>query len=466
MAVNNSRFDRSRDDPLAELARLIAQANSYPETAGAHEPYNTARSATAATVPVNVLRPGEDYGLKDQHLGERCAPPASGESHQSYEPQERGYEKDPPAARYFSGQARQFSAEADAHEYNEPPPPTPGHQLQGYAATSEPDHGYETDEAAHSEDAYAPDEYYDEAARPRRRGGLVAVAAIFSLAAVCTGGAFGYSAILGGSVLPTLPPITKASNKPIPVAPAYGDTQEGSGVGQTLAAASSSAPLTAPATASPGPVASAADFQWPAPPPMPAPQSPAAAAAPALTSPPAQVSEPKKIHTVTIRADQTGSAEATRGSTMPAPPAARSQSHAETTPRTSASLGQNGPLSIVPGGQGDAPAQRSRATEQPMTAASNNTGVPAAPSPAAGGGYAVQVTSESSEAGAQSTFRVLQVKYPNQLGGRTPIIRRADLGAKGIYYRAMVGPFASADQAAELCSNLKAVGGRCLVQKN
>jgi hypothetical protein len=100
----NSRFDRSRD-PLAELARLIAQANSYPETTGAHEPYNTARSATAATVPVNGFWPGEGYGPQDQHLGERYAPPASGESHQSYEPQERGYEKDPPAARYFSGQA-------------------------------------------------------------------------------------------------------------------------------------------------------------------------------------------------------------------------------------------------------------------------------------------------------------------------------------------------------------------------
>jgi cell division protein FtsN len=59
----------------------------------------------------------------------------------------------------------------------------------------------------------------------------------------------------------------------------------------------------------------------------------------------------------------------------------------------------------------------------------------------------------------------LQAKYPNLLGGRAPIIRRADLGAKGVYYRAMVGPFASADQATELCSNLKSAGASCLVQK-
>ncbi len=84
----------------------------------------------------------------------------------------------------------------------------------------------------------------------------------------------------------------------------------------------------------------------------------------------------------------------------------------------------------------------------------------------AGGGYAVQVTSQRSEAEAQSAFRALQAKYPGQLGGHRPIVRRADLGAKGVYYRALVGPFASAEQAAETCSSLKAAGGTCIVQRN
>jgi cell division septation protein DedD len=89
--------------------------------------------------------------------------------------------------------------------------------------------------------------------------------------------------------------------------------------------------------------------------------------------------------------------------------------------------------------------------------------VPDAPS---AGGYAVQITSQRSEAEAQASFRELRAKYPSQLNGREPIIRRADLGAKGTYYRALVGPFASAEQAAEMCSGLKAAGGNCLVQKN
>ena len=79
--------------------------------------------------------------------------------------------------------------------------------------------------------------------------------------------------------------------------------------------------------------------------------------------------------------------------------------------------------------------------------------------PAASGGYAVQVSSQHNEADAQASFRSLQAKFPQQLGGRQPLIHRVDLGAKGIYYRAMVGPFGSADEASQLCSSLKAAGG-------
>ncbi len=82
------------------------------------------------------------------------------------------------------------------------------------------------------------------------------------------------------------------------------------------------------------------------------------------------------------------------------------------------------------------------------------------------GRYAVQVTSQHSEADAKASFKELRAKFPSQLSGREPIIRRADLGSKGVYYRAMVGPFASMQEAAGVCSSLKAAGGNCLVQRN
>jgi cell division septation protein DedD len=82
------------------------------------------------------------------------------------------------------------------------------------------------------------------------------------------------------------------------------------------------------------------------------------------------------------------------------------------------------------------------------------------------GGYAVQVSSQRSEAEAQTAFRALQAKFPDQLGGRQPLVRRADLGDKGIFYRALIGPFASMEQAAAMCSSLKAAGGTCIVQRD
>jgi SPOR domain len=85
---------------------------------------------------------------------------------------------------------------------------------------------------------------------------------------------------------------------------------------------------------------------------------------------------------------------------------------------------------------------------------------------ASGGGYGVAVASERSAADAEAVFRSLQAKFPNQLGGREPIVRRTDLGPEGIYYRASIGPFASMKAAAKLCSSLKAAGESCLVEKN
>jgi len=90
----------------------------------------------------------------------------------------------------------------------------------------------------------------------------------------------------------------------------------------------------------------------------------------------------------------------------------------------------------------------------------------AAAANAAVGGYIVQVAARRSKADAQASFRSLQSKFPRQLGGRTAIFQRADLGAKGIYYRAMVGPFTSAGAADQFCGSLKAAGGECMVQRN
>ena len=75
-------------------------------------------------------------------------------------------------------------------------------------------------------------------------------------------------------------------------------------------------------------------------------------------------------------------------------------------------------------------------------------------------------SSQRSEADAQASYRAMQSKYPNVLGSRQPSIRRADLGEKGIYYRALIGPFGAAEEAGQLCTSLKSAGGQCVVQRN
>lgn len=80
-------------------------------------------------------------------------------------------------------------------------------------------------------------------------------------------------------------------------------------------------------------------------------------------------------------------------------------------------------------------------------------------------GYAVQVSAQNNEADALASYQVLQTKFPAVLGSRAPIVKRVD-GNDGVLYRAMVGPFSTADEAFDLCESLKAAGGECIVQRN
>jgi cell division septation protein DedD len=80
--------------------------------------------------------------------------------------------------------------------------------------------------------------------------------------------------------------------------------------------------------------------------------------------------------------------------------------------------------------------------------------------------YVVQLSANKTQEDAQASFRAMQGKYSSVLSGRPPIIRRKEQLGKGIYYGAQVGPFASREEATQLCEELKAAGGNCFVQRN
>jgi hypothetical protein len=127
-------------------------------------------------------------------------------------------------------------------------------------------------------------------------------------------------------------------------------------------------------------------------------------------------------------------------------------------PPRDAPASSHAPLSLSPN-SAPAPAPTTRTASAPARAA------PAAPQASAAGGYAVQVSSRRSQEEAEAAVRSLKAKFPNQVGSQQSMVRRVDLGQKGVYYRAMFGPFGSSDEAGKVCASLKAAGGSCFVQR-
>jgi hypothetical protein len=516
------------------LARLIGKSDPFADPVP-RDTYGDERPDEAAQPPAPEWGAHDSYPDEHRPAEERYVrpPPRNEPLLPSFAPppqQEHAYEDEPSSGgRFFSGPAARFNgfredppvfpvaAPADNIRYHDdaapgspssddrPPVLPPRQPPPVFPPAAQEERALAEIQAAEVGEAYGADDYDDDALRPRRRGGLVVVMAVLGLAVLGTAGAFGYRAMFGGSVLPSLPPIIKAGSGPNKIVPGYGDSHASNSAQTTGANIGSSEKLVsgeeqpveiqeAPKTASrvistipispnPGPVPPGVSG------PSPFATAPAAAApavappvvatqpAAPLPAPAPATSEPKKIHTVTIRSDQSGGSDTgaapaqQHGATRSAKMSAMKPSAPAPAPAPSGSQ----PLSLAPDSQGDvaaptpAPAPPPPAPPRSRAHAAVANAAPAggaAAETASSGGYAVQVSSQRSEADAHAAFRALRNKFPNQLGGREPIVRRADLGAKGIYYRAMVGPFASMEEAAGMCSNLKAAGGTCLVQRN
>lgn len=104
---------------------------------------------------------------------------------------------------------------------------------------------------------------------------------------------------------------------------------------------------------------------------------------------------------------------------------------------------------------------------KPATLPPVATTQPAAPTAVAtsSGTAKVQLGSFGSEAAAKAAWSTFQQKYGAQLGRVTPNFVRADLGAKGVFYRVQ-GVGLSAASAASICQAINAQqAGGCIVAK-
>jgi len=388
-------------------------------------------------------------------------------------PQQKNYPQDYPSAVH---PLHRYAAQHAAPEpdYHQAPPFADADQESDPsryddALYGEPDSGAQASQhdQAYSDDPYTYQYSYDEVAEdqvPKRRGGMITVIVVLALAVVGTGAAFAYRTYLG-SLRSGEPPIIKADAGPTKIVPAPADgtpkvpDRMATGDGAEKIVPREEAPVDVNAS---GPrVVFPQVNQNGSPPPS------AASVAPA-NQPPASVgngtlpnNEPRKIKTLAVRGDQPDGT-ATPVTSAP-PPAVKPAPGAKTaaTPPSAANASLNAPMSLTPQAAQPAPAAEART----RVAATNP--VQTVPSGGGGsGGYVVQVSSQKNEVDAQASYRALQSKFPAVLGSRAPLIKRADLGDKGVYYRAMVGPFGSADEASQFCSSLKTAGGQCVVQRN
>ena len=195
---------------------------------------------------------------------------------------------------------------------------------------------------------------------------------------------------------------------------------------------------------------------------QPQPPAPAVLSTPNAANPPTDTPAPPAFVVRTERikpADQLGDA----GATLPAGPARAGASSPIQPPQPHvASPPSNALLTLAPQGIPE--------TAAPASAPPPHTGALASTRPAversgAGSGYYVQVSAQKSEKEAKSSFRGIQARHAALLGGQQPVIRRKDLGSRGIFYGAQVGPF-SRQAAVKLCEDLKAASRSCMVQKN
>lgn len=441
----------SGSDPLAELARLIGQTDPFGEFGRD----NTRRAATplpaSATPPATVKFGANDY------FGATTAPAAH-----------------PPLPEALAYTAPGAAAENFYHDE----PETQGHPA---AETDGREPGSFPQSNLHLAGEQA--DFYEDAPAPKRRMGVMAIAAVFALAVIGTAGAFGYRAMFGSSHSSTPPPVIKADTAPSKIVPVAASKTPSKLITDRVADHAQDEKIVSreeqPVEMKPAAAPLLPQAQGSAPP-----AAPQAALGSGVIS-----GEPKKVHTIAIRPDQPTAADnqpVTAPAAAPAPapvkqappppqvasnppaaanpppaPPTRPVEARATAPvhQAQASAPRNAPLSLNP----DAPAA---ATARAPTRTASVAAPATATTAQAAGTYAVQVSSQRSEADAQASFHSLQAKYPTQLGGRQASIHKADLGAKGTYYRAMVGPFATANEASTLCSGLKAAGGACIVQRN
>ena len=419
---------RGESDPLAELTQLTGQSDPFGTAAKTPLPLQSRANVRPQYAPAEAEASAPAGSPPWMQRGRQEAPPQ-----QEYEVPEPEYPSPVlPLHRHAAPPAA--ASEQNYHEpAGEQPMPIKSFEQENARDPAYPD------------DPYAYQRGYEEEPEPRTRsGGMVTVAAVLALAVAGTGAALVYRTYVD-SPRSGEPPLIRADNSATKVVPAQSDGGASKipdrmppGDGGEKLVSRDEAPVDVNSKSGASRVVFPPLNQNSSPPPVASvsPTGPALATAANGTMP---NNEPRKIKALTVKGDaaENGGIPAAAAAPAKPDPAARSAS-APTAPAqrnpSAANASANAPLTLstqsAPASD-PAPPIRLAATNAVRTA------------PLAGGDYLVQVSSQKNEADVQASYRALQNKFPAALGSRPPVIKRADLGDKGVYYRTMVGPFDS-----------------------
>jgi hypothetical protein len=385
---------------------------------------------------------------------------------------------------YRAAEPRQHDAEPAFSDW--PPPQQHAPQAydygdaQGHHQHNAPDDmGFAQPAGGELEQEYAEEdgEDYEFEEEGRARRPLMIAAALAGAIFVGGGMAYGYKAFLGGATTGN-PPMVKSASAPSKIKPADAGGKQFEhtdskimgrlGDGSSVATAAGSGELDANGTRKVSTLVVGRDGSIQAPPAAEVEQPAAAAAAPA-TDPAGNVSVPGMMVVDALgTGPRTAAAEvaatAKKLVVNPPPPAQKPVTIAKAAvaevenalPASTGSIAPSAPVKPKP--------VIKKIATAPAVVNDAATSSAAASPPVTGGasGYVAVLASvprsDSSRMDALRRFADMQQKYGGVLTGKTPDVAEANLGAKGNYHRLVVGPPASRQQAAALCSDLKAQG--------
>jgi hypothetical protein len=461
------------EDPLAELARLIGQEDPFKDfykdeparaapppadpvplnpsdDAWYGNPQPTSRYGAAAPAePAVPLRAAADPLARSAQADsfERLSRPSQvfnkpdfdhGLGQQGSLGQQGGFGQDAVGRSEAPARPDPVAVPRQAPQAAAPLPRQPAEDpYYWHGDDAEYDRDYGAEEQAYdpyySEDGHMPphSEGLEQAPRSRSRMAFMLVGAVLGLAALGTGGVFAYRSLVGGGEPPTI----KADAGPNKVAPAATPSQDTNG--QKLIYDR----VGAPGSTGTEQVVSREEQ----------PVDLARTNQPRVVLPGAvessSGSEPRKVRTMVVRSDGT----VVPSAPAPAPAPVVNSYAAQPAPVQSTIAQPAMPRPVAPA---PAPVQPQRTASVPPSTATATSG----------SGFVVQVSAAKSEAEAKAALRSVQSKYPNILGSQPTSVRKVDL-ERGTFYRAHIGPYATREQANDVCNSLRSAGGDCIVQQ-